>query len=215
MSTSVLIADDHVVVRRGLRALFESEPDITVVGEARDGSEAIDLVTHLVPDVLVLDLALPDISGVAVLKQLSDRRAPTRVVVLSMHGGDAYVAEALRHGAVGYVVNDASASELVQAVHHAARNKRFLSSPLSEARIEAYNANQRGGNADSYDTLTAREREVLLLAAQGMTNSDIGKRLGISRRTAESHRANLLRKLALKGHQELIRYALKRGLLEL
>jgi two-component system response regulator NreC len=215
MSTSVLIADDHVVVRRGLRALFESEPDITVVGEARDGSEAIHLVTHLVPDVLVLDLALPDISGVAVLKQLSDRRAPTRVVVLSMHGGDAYVAEALRHGAVGYVVKDASASELVQAVHHAARNERFLSSPLSEARIEAYNASPRGANADSYDTLTAREREVLLLASQGMTNSDIGKRLGISRRTAESHRANLLRKLALKGHQELIRYALKRGLLEL
>jgi two-component system, NarL family, response regulator NreC len=215
MSTSVLIADDHVVVRRGLRALFESEPDITVVGEACDGLQALDLVAQLQPDVLVLDLVLPDVSGMSVLKQLTDRHEPTRVVVLSMHAGDAYVAEALRYGAFGYVVKDASASELVQAVHHAARCERFLSSPLSRARIDAYASQDRGALPDAYDTLSAREREVLLLAAQGLTNPDIGIRLGISRRTAETHRANLLRKLGLKGQQELIRYALKRGLLEL
>ena len=215
MSTSVLIADDHVVVRRGLRALFESEADITVVGEACDGLETIALVAQLAPDVLVLDLMLPDVSGMTVLKQLGERQAPTRVVVLSMHAGDAYVAQALQHGAQCYVVKDASASELVQAVHHAARGERFLSSPLSAARIEAYAADRIGAPADAYDALTAREREVLLLAAQGLTNPEIGTRLGISRRTAETHRANLLRKLGLKGQQDIIRYALKRGLLEL
>ena len=215
MSTSVLIADDHVVVRRGLRALFESEPDITVVGEACDGLEALDLVARLLPDVLVLDLVLPHVAGMTVLKQLTDRQGLTRVVVLSMHAGDAYVAEALRHGAVGYVVKDASASELVQAVHHAARGERFLSSPLSVERVEAYAANQLASSMDGSEALTAREHEVLLLAAQGRTNPEIGIHLGISRRTAETHRANLLRKLGLKGQQELIRYALKRGLLEL
>lgn len=215
MSTSVLIADDHVVVRRGLRALFESEADITVVGEACDGLETIDLVTRLLPDVLVLDLMLPDVSGMTVLKQLSERQVATRVVVLSMHAGDAYVAQALGHGAFGYVVKDASASELVQAVHHAARGERFLSSPLSHARVEAYAAGQPGASPDAYDALTAREREVLLLAAEGLSNPEIGTRLGISRRTAETHRANLLRKLGLKGQQDIMRYALKRGLLEL
>lgn len=215
MSTSVVIADDHLVVRRGLRALFESEPDIAVVGEAGDGLETIELVLRLLPDVLVLDLMLPDVSGMTVLGQLTERQVQTRVVVLSMHAGDFYVAEALRQGATAYVVKDASAAELVEAVHHAARGERFLSSPLSEARIEAYAASQTATGRDGYDTLTAREREVLLLAAQGLTNAEIGTRLGISRRTAETHRANLLRKLALRGQQDIIKYALKRGLLEL
>ena len=214
MSTSVLIADDHVVVRRGVRALLEREPDITVVGEACDGLEALEQVMHLLPDVLVLDLVLPDISGLAVLKQLRDRHVATRVVVLSMHAGDLYVVDALRHGAVAYVVKDASASELIQAVRSAARNQRFLSAPLSDEKIQA-RLDELAASPDPYDLLTTREREVLVLAAEGMTNPDIGTRLGISSRTAETHRANLLRKLGLKGQQTLTRYALRRGLLEL
>jgi two-component system, NarL family, response regulator NreC len=211
---AVVLADDHVVVRRGLRALLEAEPGITVVGEAIDGQQALDLVAELAPDVLVLDLVMPRVSGLEVLKRLEELGTPTRVVVLSMHGTDAYAAEARRHGAIGYVVKDASSSELVIAVRHAAEGRRFLSSPLSESRIDAY-LSQPQVPADPNDALTARERDVLLLAAQGLTNSDIGKRLSISRRTAETHRANLLRKLGLKGQLELLRYALKRGILEL
>jgi DNA-binding NarL/FixJ family response regulator len=214
MNISVLIADDHLVVRRGLRALLESEPGLTVVGEAADGREALELVSRLDPDVLVLDLVMPGMRGLEVLNRLAQREARTRVVVLSMHAGDAYVVEALRAGAIGYVVKDASASELVQAVRAAADNRRFLSSPLSESRLLEY-ASPAVASADPYDALTAREREVLQLAAQGLTNPEIGRRLEISRRTAETHRANLLRKLGLKGQKELIRYALRRGIVDL
>jgi len=214
MTISVVIADDHVVVRRGLRALLESESDIAIVGEAADGRQALDVVGQVDPDVLVLDLMMPLVSGLDVLRQLTQRRARTRVVVLSMHAGEAYVVEALRAGATGYVVKDASASELVDAVHHAAKNRQFLSSPLSESRLEAY-TNRATASPDPYDALTAREREVLQLAAQGLTNPEIGKKLAISRRTAETHRANLLRKLGLKGQKDLIRYALRRGIVDL
>jgi DNA-binding NarL/FixJ family response regulator len=216
MSTSVVIADDHVVVRRGLRAVLEAETDLAIVGEAGDALETLGLVDRLAPDVLVLDLVLPDASGMTVLKQLAERRSPRRVVVLSMHGGEAYVAEALRHGAVAYVVKDADAGELVDAVRHAARGERFLSSPLSPARVDADGTRGSGAaTPDGYSALSAREREVLALAAQGLTSPDVGARLGISRRTAETHRANLLRKLGLKGQPDLLRYALKRGLVEL
>lgn len=214
MSITVVIADDHLVVRRGLRALLESESGITIVGEAADGREALDKVAELDPDVLVLDLVMPGTSGLEVLRKLSERRARTRVVVLSMHASEAYVVEALRAGAIAYVVKEASASELVDAVQHAAKNRQFLSSPLSESRLEAY-AIRATSSPDPYDALTAREREVLELAAQGLTNPEIGKKLAISPRTAETHRANLLRKLGLKGQKELIRYALRRGIVDL
>ena len=214
MSITVVIADDHFVVRRGLRALLESESDISVVAEAADGREALDKVAELNPDVLILDLMMPTVSGLEVLKQLSLRSASTRVVVLSMHAGEAYVVEALRAGATAYVVKEASASELVDAVHHAAENRQFLSSPLSESRLEAYQTRAKA-SPDPYDALTAREREVLHLAAQGLTNPEIGKKLAISPRTAETHRANLLRKLGLKGQKDLIRFALRRGIVEL
>jgi two-component system, NarL family, response regulator NreC len=211
---AVVLADDHVVVRLGLRALLEAEPGITVVGEAIDGQQALDLVAELAPDVLVLDLVMPGVTGLDVLKRLVERGTRTRVVVLSMHGTDAHAAEARRHGAIGYVMKEAGASEIVLAVRHAAEGRPFLSSLLSESRIDAYlSLPQVPVGPD--DTLTARERQVLLLVAQGLTNSDIGKRLSISRRTAETHRSNLLRKLGLKGQQELLRYALKHGILEL
>jgi DNA-binding NarL/FixJ family response regulator len=151
--------------------------------------------------------------GLEVLKSMKDRQLATRVVVLSMHAKETYVAEALGSGALAYVVKDASASDVLQAVRSAAEGRRFLSPPLSEAAIDAFR--QRNGSPGDDTPLTTRERQVLKLAAQGRTNQQIADELNISRRTAETHRANLMRKLGLKGQQELIRYALRHGLVEL
>jgi DNA-binding NarL/FixJ family response regulator len=213
MSISVVVADDHLVVRRGLRALLESEPGISVIGEASDGTQALDTVARLAPDVLVLDLVMPGTAGFDVLKRLAQQKAATRVVVLSMHASESYVVDALRLGATSYVVKDSSASELVHAVREAAEGRRFLSSPLSTSGIHALLNSD--APRDLYDTLTAREREILELSAQGLTNPEIGRKLSISPRTAETHRANLLRKLGLKGQKDLIRFALKRGIVDL
>lgn len=213
---AVLIADDHVVVRRGLRAVLEAEPGLSVVGEAANGAEVLEAVERLRPDVVVLDLMMPGMSGLDVLKTLNSRgRSTTRVVVLSMHASEAYVIEALRHGALAYVVKDAPATELLQAVHQAAAGRQFLGSPFSASLLEAYAQRVEAASQDPYDTLTVRERQVLHLAAEGQTNQAIGKRLAISRRTAETHRANLMRKLGIKGQPELIRFALRRGILSL
>jgi DNA-binding NarL/FixJ family response regulator len=211
----VLIGDDHLVVRRGLRAVLESEPGIVIIGEAATGVAVVDAVERLRPDVVVLDLMMPDMSGLEVLKTLAARRLPARVVVLSMHASEAYVVEALRYGALGYVVKDAPAAELLQAVRHAAGGRQFLGSPFSTSFLAAYAERVKPVANDPYDALTPRERQVLQLAAEGNTNHDIGLRLKISRRTAETHRANLMRKLGLKGQQELIRFALRRGILKL
>jgi two-component system response regulator NreC len=214
MRISVLLADNHVVVRRGLRAWLEAEPGIVVVGEAAGGLEALAMTQALDPDVLVLDLVMPDMPGLEVMKHLHGIDARTRIVVFSMHAGDAHVVSAFNAGAVGYVVKDAGASEMVRAIHDAAEGRRFLSARLSKELLEAHGS-PVAPSSDPYDTLTAREREVLTLAARGLTNREIGKELTISRRTTETHRANLLRKLGLKGQKDLIRFALRRGLIEM
>jgi DNA-binding NarL/FixJ family response regulator len=215
MTISVLLADDHEVVRRGVRALLESEGGFAVVGEVVDGRDVLAAVERLRPDVLVLDLMMPGLSGLEVLKALAPRRLPTRVVVLSMHAGEAYVAAALQYGALASVVEDAGGSELLQAVRRAAADQPFSSAPLSESRNHACAQQIDSASKDPYDTLSGREREVLELAAKGLTNQEIGGRLSISRRTAETHRSNLMRKLGLKGEKDLIRYAIRRGIINL
>jgi DNA-binding NarL/FixJ family response regulator len=215
VSISIVIADDHEVVRRGLRALLEGEPDLKVVAEVAAGGDVVPTIERVKPDVLVLDLVMPVISGLDVLKALQPRRLPTRIVVLSMHANEAYVAEALRYGALGYVVKDAGGTELLTAVRRAAAGAPFFSAPLSESSVRAYADRVQSASTDPYDTLSAREREVLHLAAKGHTNQDIARRLTISRRPAETHRANLMRKLGLKGEKDLIRFALRRGILDI
>ena len=214
-ATTIVLADDHEVVRQGLRSLLEDEGGFQIVGEASDGLRVADLVEGLKPDVLILDLMMPGLNGLDVARQVARRSAKTRVVVLSMHSSDAYVLEALRNGASAYVLKDSRASELIQAIREAIAGRRYLSPPLSEKAIEAYVEKTRGAQADVYETLTAREREVLHLAAEGLTSAEIAARLGISTRTAETHRAHVLRKLSLHGQTELIRFALRRGLLPL
>lgn len=208
MAISVVIADDHAVVRRGLRALLEAERGVSIAGEAVDGHEALAAVERHRPDVLVLDLMMPAMRGAEVLREIAVRRLPTRVVVLSMHATDAHVAEAVRLGATGYVAKDAAAGDLVRAVRAAAAGKRFLSAALTGDAIEY------GRRDEATPRLTSREEEVLALAAHGYTNQEIAERLSIGRRTAESHRANLMRKLALRNQRDLIAYAVRHKIVQ-
>jgi two-component system response regulator NreC len=212
--TTIALADDHHIVRQGLRRLLEDEPDFQVVGDTGDGLEALQLVERLQPDVLVVDLAMPGLSGLEVTRQVCQRSPQTRVIILSMYANEAYVLEALKNGAAGYVLKESSGVDLVLAMREALAGRRYLSPPLSEHAIEAYLKKVDTGPPDPYETLTAREREVLHLAAEGHTNNQIAKRLSISPRTVETHRANLMRKLGLNNHAELIRYALGRGILK-
>ena len=211
--TTIVLADDHHVVRQGLRALLEAEPGFSVVAEAADGLAAADLVERLKPNVLVLDLMMPCLSGLEVARQVRRLSPQTRVVVLSMHANEAYVLEALRNGVAGYVLKESTAADLVQAVREAVAGRRYLSPPLSERAIEVYVQRAQATIPDIYETLTSREREVLHLVAEGYSNADIAARLSIARRTAETHRARVMRKLGLRNQTELIRYALRRGIL--
>jgi two-component system response regulator NreC len=213
MSVTIMLADDHQVVRQGLRSLLEAEPDFRIVGEAGDGLEAVKLVERLLPDVLVVDLMMPGLNGLEVTRQTSQRSPQTRVVILSMHASEAYVLEALRKGAAGYVLKASSADDLVKAVRTVATGRRYLSSPLSERAIEIYVQKAKEETLDKYETLTTREREVLHLAAEGYSNREIGERLSISHYTAMTHRSNLMRKLDLHSQTDLVRYALQRGII--
>ena len=212
MITAVL-ADDHPIVRQGLRALLEGEEICQVVGEASDGLMAIDLITRLRPEVAILDLQMPDLNGLEVARRAREKSPGTRVIILSMHGDEPYVLEALRHGVSGYVLKGSATTDLITAVHAARAGKRFLSAPLTDRAIDAYahRTNETDRSLDRYEVLTGREREVLQLAVQGMSNAEIGERLAISPRTAETHRANLLRKLGLATQTDLVRFAIGRG----
>lgn len=184
-----------------------------MLGEASDGLEALELVQTLRPDVLVVDLMMPGMSGLDVITRVAERALATKIVVLSMHHDNAYVAQALRNGALAYVLKDSGAADLVQAVQSAMAGERYLSPPLSLAQLEQYERKAGHNGLDMYEALTAREREVLLLTAQGRTSALIAHELYISARTVETHRTNLMRKLGLHSQAELIHYAIKRDLL--
>jgi DNA-binding NarL/FixJ family response regulator len=202
MPVSIFLADDHHVVRQGLRSLLEAQPDFVVVGEAADGLETVQQVERLKPNVLVLDLMMPGLYGLEVARQV---QGITRVVILSMHASEAYVLEALQNGAYGYVLKDSTAADLVQAVRSAYEGRRFLSQPFSELAIAAYVQRSQSTPLDPYNTLTTREREVLQLMAEGHTNNEISSRLSISPRTVEVHRANAQAHLAQPDRTDSLR----------
>jgi DNA-binding NarL/FixJ family response regulator len=214
MITTVL-ADDHPIVRQGLRALLEGDNGCEVVGEAADGLTALELITRLQPEIAILDIQLPDLNGLEVARRVQRQAPDTRVIILSMHADEPYVLDALRYGVAAYVLKADATTDLIAAVHAAMDGRRFLSTPLVERAIDAYARGTAGTSQpiDRYELLTAREREVLHLAAQGLGNAEIGDRLSISPRTAETHRGNLLRKLGLGSQTELVRFAVDRGLL--
>ncbi|HET7263180.1 MAG TPA: response regulator transcription factor [bacterium] len=211
---TIVLADDHHVVRQGLRAVLEAEPDFSILGEAGDGLEAVDLVAQSRPRVLIADLMMPGITGLEVTRRVRKEYPDTQVVILSMHASEPYVLEALRNGAAAYVLKASQSAHLVEAVRAAAAGHRYLSPSLSSRAIAVYadSAPADPGPSDGYATLTNREREVLHLAAEGHGHRAIGQRLGISPRTAEVHRANLMRKLDLHNQTDLVRYAIRRGI---
>lgn len=207
---TIVLAEDHHVVRQALRSMLDSERHFKVVSEASTGLDAIELVESLKPNVLVLDLMLPYLNGLEVVRQVSRSQPQTRTVILSMHSDESYVSEALKNGALGYVLKTADSSSLIEAIRTVALGKRYLSPPLSERLIDSYLKKSSDSSLDKYETLTAREREVLHLVAEGNTNEEIASRLHISRRTVEVHRAHVMQKLHLRNQAELVRYALQR-----
>ena len=213
--TTIILADDHPIVRQGLRTLLETQLDYKVIGEASDGLEALALVEQLKPDVLIVDVMMPGLNGLEVTKRIRKQLPQTQVVVLSMHANEPYVLEALRSGASAYVLKATSTASLVEAVRAAATGQRYLSPPLTERAIEVYlqKADEANTELDGYKMLTAREREVFQLVAEGLANAEIAERLSISGRTVETHRTNVMRKLRLHTETELVRYAISRGII--
>ena len=209
---TVVLADDHPIVRQGLRHLLENDPELNVVGEAGDGIETVQLVETLKPDILVVDMMMPGLNGLEVLRQLKKLSPLTHAIVLSMQSANAYVVEALNLGADGYVLKDTGPSELAEAIHTVVRGDRYISAKLLE-RLEVNGRNIDDAPMDTYQSLTAREREVLQLSVEGKSSTEIGDKLAISPRTVEVHRSKLMKKLALHNMTDLIKYAIKRGIL--
>jgi two-component system response regulator NreC len=215
MTISILLADDHTILRQGLAALLEAEPDFSILGEASTGLETLQKVFTLDPDVLVLDLALPDINGLEITRQVHSSNPRTCIVILSMHAKEAYVFEAFNNGASAYVLKGSDARELIQAIRRAKQGVRYLSPPLNEQSLEAYIAQTRGQEFDPFETLTNRERQILHLAAGGCSNNEIARRLTISPRTVEAHRAKVMAKLNLHNQSELVRFAIQHNIIQL
>lgn len=209
--TTAIIADDHEIVRRGLRGVLETEGACKIVAEAADGLAAAQLVEKLKPAVLILDLNLPRLHGIEVLRQVRTTSPHTKVIILSMHNDEPYVIETLRNGAMAYILKGSESQEILQALKEVLAGRRFLSATLSEWAINALVT--KPADADPLGSLTQRERMVLQLAAEGHSNPEIAEKLFISPRTAETHRTNLLRKLGLQTQTDLVRFAIRKGLI--
>lgn len=212
MSVTIILVDDHPIVRQGLRHLLEGEPEFEVLGEAGDGVEALLLAERLKPNILIVDMMMPGLNGLEVLRQIKQISPDTRTIVLSMQSADAYVIEALKHGAAGYVLKETGPSELVNAVREVIQGNQYLSAKLSE-RLQISERKIMDIPSDTYETLTVREREILQMTAEGRTSREIGDKLMISPRTVEIHRSNFMNKLGIKNQADLIRFAIKRGIL--
>ncbi len=210
----VLLADDHNLIRGGLRLVVEQQPDLVVVGEAGDGRQAISLANSLKPDVAVLDIGMPNLNGIEAAKQITDGESGASVVILSMYSDETYILRALKSGARGYLLKDSAEADLARAIRSVAEGKSFFSPAVSRVLLDDYVRKlQRTGGESSYDLLTPREREVLQLIAEGKSNKDVADILNLSVYTVETHRANLMEKLKLRGVPELILYAVRKGII--
>jgi two-component system, NarL family, response regulator NreC len=208
--TRILLADDHTVVRNGFRVLLGAQPDLEVVGEAANGREAVERATELQPDVVVMDVTMPELNGIEATRRLSELAPRTRVLALSMHKDAVYVREILRAGARGYLLKDSDEADLLMAVRAVARGEGYLSPSVSDAVLSDY----RKHVTDPIDLLTSREREVLQMIAEGKTNKDIANALNLSVYTVEAHRGRIMEKLNLHSTGELVRFAVRKGLID-
>jgi len=213
--TSLLIVDDHPLVLIGLRDFLSAQRDMRVIGTESDPSRAAEVVLRLKPDVMIVDLMMPGLSGMALIRQVHQRSPDMRIVVLSMHSDAAYVSEALHGGAMGYVLKCTEPEALLRAIRAVMSGARYLSPPLSENEVKRHLQRGRQPGIEAHELLTRREREVLRLVVEGKTSAAIAALLGIGVRTVESHRANLLSKLDLHNQTELVRYAVQHGLVSL
>ncbi len=212
----VLIVDDHVIVREGLRVLLEAQPDIKVVGEATSGEEAVSKTGEIQPDIVLMDITMPGMNGLEATRQIRQHSPDVKILVLTMHEGDEYFFKILDAGASGYFVKGGSSSELVAALQAVAQGDVFLHPTMTKKLLSDYLQRVRTGHdKESYDGLTNREREILKLIAEGYTNQEIAQRLVISPTTVQTHRANIMGKLGLHSRTELIKYAIRRGFITL
>ena len=212
MTVRILLVDDHPMIRQGLHSLLSDVSDFQIIDEASDGLEAIRKIELTKPDILIMDMMMPNLNGLEVLSRIKKISPNTRTIIFSMQSAEPYVVEALRAGAAGYILKETGPGELISAIQSVSQGNRYLSEQLSE-RIERSGRRVEDAPMDLYQTLTAREREILQLTVEGKSSSEIGEKLGISPRTVEVHRSKLMKKLALHNHTELIRYAIKRGIL--
>jgi two-component system response regulator NreC len=210
----ILLADDHGIVRKGLRYLLERQPDMEVVGEAKDGREAVKLSEELDPAIVIMDIAMPLLNGIDATVQIIKRNPKTGVIVLSMHSDESYLVRVLTAGAKGYLLKDAAEADLIRAVQAVTQGRPFFSPQISQTLLEDYmrQLNQRGLQ-DSYDLLTDREKEILQLLAEGQSNKEVATLLDLSVYTVETHRANLMQRLGLHSTAEIVLYAVRKKII--
>ena len=214
LKARVLLADDHAMVRRGLRLILDAEPDLEVVAEAGDGAEAVELAVGEEVHLAVLDITMPRLTGIQAARELAQRRPEIRLLMLSMHDNEEYLFEALRAGAAGYVLKSAVDRDLVEACRATLRGETFLYPDAVTALVRTHLERSEGDEGATFDPLTPRESEVVKLVAEGMSTREIAEVLVISPKTVERHRANVLEKLGMRDRVDLTRYAIRRGLVE-
>lgn len=211
----VLLADDHGVVRKGLRYVLQRDTAIDVVGEASHGREAVEMALSLQPDVIVMDVAMPQLNGIEAATQIIRQRPETAILMLSMYADESYLLRALSAGARGYLLKDSAEADLLQAVHAVAERRSFFSPSITRALLENYIPQlQNEGLQDSYSRLTEREKEVLQLLAEGKSNKEVASMLNLSPYTVETHRTRLMQKLNLHNTAEIVLYAVRKGIIK-
>jgi len=215
MKTKILIADDHKLFRDGLKTLINKHPEIEVVGEAEDGLSAVALAQKLKPDVVLMDISMPDLNGIEATRKILSERPEIKIIILSMHFDRRFVTEALKAGALGYLLKDSTVEELVQTIHAVKSDQIYLSDKINDVVIKDYIKMAKSAESSAYTVLSAREREVLQLLAEGKATKEIAAKLNVSVKTIETHRKQIMNKLNIHSIAELTKYAIREGLTQL